>query len=100
MGGVRELEGTGRAAVVPHINASNSFTLYHFVVMGDKRKREKIHENVHALCFHENFKHESTANIHVHVSMYLLPTFTPPLHHNIMVKGLLYTTTSAVRPEP
>ena len=41
---------------------------------------EKIHENVHVLCFHVYFKHESTKHACFRVNFHLVPTF-PSLHH-------------------
>ena len=42
------------------------------------------------MCFHVNFKHESTKTCMF--SCHLVPTFTT--HYIIMVKGLLYTNTT------
>ena len=49
---------------------------------------EKIHENVHVLCFHANFEHESTKTCSFPCTFsYFLPP--SPLHYIIKVNGLL-----------
>ncbi len=48
------------------ISATIHVTLYHYDVMGGKRRHlmekihENVHENVHVLCSHVNFKHKTT----------------------------------------